>query len=1610
MSTASIKIDQAGKSAGISGKSRDDLDLFTGANPIQIASTDGTAVTIAWTLLDKPPSSVATIANPAIATTTFNADVSGSYFLQLSVDGGGSPGQIQRLVAAVQIPLPVWVTGALDAPKLRIPAKGETIEFNVNSSPLTGANTRGWAEEMDEWFRSITQYAFGVAIQALTVPVTGTGYNTFFTINFGSGFSVSDAGGGVLNVTQSGGSAITPANYTVNLPGGPFTVLDIESYFVDPTGSNIYNNLGNSNWEASGGNAQLVVHSGHHQKFHHNPGIYNDGSATLGFAATINTGSNPMTVTFSDLGGTQIATTDGRTTKPGVLGAGPHINLSAPASPRLFDWTVNPGTLQPEATQLIAVAASINIEGLIVDVSTNHPAGTLGLTFSASGWRWAGGRFVPALGAPGVLRLFHADAVNYVDIYQRVTNPSNGTDNWTITAPVQTLQRLGRALYWMNGSTAEWGYSLGGIRRFIDYRQTGFIGETELQPIALARIDQTGADLQMGSGVVFTRCQTNSVTATSDIFADSFGLTATGVAVPNDGSAIEGGHCWISGRRYTLLGTTAITAIPGIGSAGYKVIWVEVSADGKSVSLQSAAATDPINALLLTIVNSVDTQPPFTKDSSGGAPRKKCPLWFGRFDGTNLLGVGRVDLRRDVAYLGEWTVGTRSFYSATSLDSPASHQPLGRTSTVPIDAGALGVEFESIAAALAWHAVLTGGAFATNANNLLVTGGRRECFSSHVKVIRDTFETYPICLWNNCEIRGFGKPNVRLMARSAVTGFGSQPGYLWLGSDSYTDGTGTGNQLAYNIQINGCTFVVNDPTADGQTSAEIMRLYSPAWNSAAFGAITPQSGMQDITIENNRFTVRDDTSSLASTIFAGIRFVGEVGPGGAGNHVGTFHRIAIRKNNLGGDYATRAGSKTCLALGITGSFQIPINGELNQQVEISDNTIRAYSQGIRTVEGATGIDKLEIRDNSIVANGLNGVGIYIGLSDDFAVNRNTISVSDPTGQDGIFIFNGSAGSSNGRIFDNRVNGPAQSTPTGSGIAVGDSLNTRIERNTISGWKFGIAYYAVENCVNNIIRGNNVVNLIANAETFGVWISATIVQYTVIDDNYLTGHRVGIHFPFVTGANVKHVTIKKNTIIGQVQASVPSGSTTVRGIFVGILTALGYDQAINIQDNFVRDCLGQSADSTDPIGAPGGGVVVWANSPQSGILNGLVVDGNEIVMATNTGGSRFLSPEGCWGIYTNLSLMGGSVKNNTISVDDAVIISTSSAGDGGISIGAGVVTAGGSLTTGAAISDNTVTWSSGSHTLLAATAGIRVVGDQSHVKISDNCLLLQSGTDFGGVIWGRLHGIVIDASIANNMFIPVATNDQIINNKIDANVTIVSANAKGSVGCPIWSRFNSVGLRINDNQISGNWHHNPDATTAAAESPRWAGIAVGVDGGTVTTNCQINGNSVVIDDSSAGAGGVNLVAGIRVGGALSSNLGSGANLQINNNLVEVNISISSPNASAESGGIVIGGNGDPGSTFNLQINDNMVNRTEPTTLNVPGIFVHGWCHLEANNNHVLGHGVDDLKDVNVGSSMPVSNRWSLNRFGTPAAPGAATFGSHCVPDPAGGSNWSGVGFI
>lgn len=119
------------------------INIVAPGAPIDIPA--GTVVTVEaspagagsylWEFLDKPEGSAAAFLDPAAESTTFLADVEGSYFLRLTVDGT----DVAQAIAAVPFITPLG--------PVRIPAAGETFEVDA---------LKGWARALQKALKLAT--------------------------------------------------------------------------------------------------------------------------------------------------------------------------------------------------------------------------------------------------------------------------------------------------------------------------------------------------------------------------------------------------------------------------------------------------------------------------------------------------------------------------------------------------------------------------------------------------------------------------------------------------------------------------------------------------------------------------------------------------------------------------------------------------------------------------------------------------------------------------------------------------------------------------------------------------------------------------------------------------------------------------------------------------------------------------------------------------------------------------------------------------------------------------------------------------------------------------------------------------------------------------------------------------------------------------------------------------------------------------------------------------------------------------------------------------------------------------------------------------------------
>lgn len=160
--TLAITINQSGKSAGVAGQAREDLDTGTA---VSVASSGGPFLAYEWTFIAKPIDIVAgaqatsLMSTPTATSTLINPiDVAGTYEVQLAVDSGSGLGALDTDVVRI-----TFFAGAPGVPlnpdpaelPRRGPAFSEMLEHNVPDVIEPSGNTQGWSREWFRWFAAI---------------------------------------------------------------------------------------------------------------------------------------------------------------------------------------------------------------------------------------------------------------------------------------------------------------------------------------------------------------------------------------------------------------------------------------------------------------------------------------------------------------------------------------------------------------------------------------------------------------------------------------------------------------------------------------------------------------------------------------------------------------------------------------------------------------------------------------------------------------------------------------------------------------------------------------------------------------------------------------------------------------------------------------------------------------------------------------------------------------------------------------------------------------------------------------------------------------------------------------------------------------------------------------------------------------------------------------------------------------------------------------------------------------------------------------------------------------------------------------------------------------
>lgn len=138
------------------------IDGVTGSNPpngvaLSLGATitvtnvnNGGEVSYLWEFVDRPENSAAAFASPNVQTTTFVADVEGTYVIRLTVNATLADEAVNTVIAAVYQIL------TLD----RIPGATETTQANT---------VRGWAEAVNRWLKHLDRFRADSGTSVVTI-------------------------------------------------------------------------------------------------------------------------------------------------------------------------------------------------------------------------------------------------------------------------------------------------------------------------------------------------------------------------------------------------------------------------------------------------------------------------------------------------------------------------------------------------------------------------------------------------------------------------------------------------------------------------------------------------------------------------------------------------------------------------------------------------------------------------------------------------------------------------------------------------------------------------------------------------------------------------------------------------------------------------------------------------------------------------------------------------------------------------------------------------------------------------------------------------------------------------------------------------------------------------------------------------------------------------------------------------------------------------------------------------------------------------------------------------------------------------------------------------
>ena len=1592
MANALPKIDQVTKPAGVVLQSRDDLDLFSGLNPIVLTDTGGGSPV--WQILDQPEGAAAVLSAPnAPVCNLTGASVPGTYLIQLTVDGGGLPGQIVQLVVGVQKALPAWLPDT----KLRIPAFGETIQMNVKSSPAAGPNPRGWADELERWFNTVADYGFGVRVKVAGAPF---GTDPFYTVNIVGALSVTDAGGGQVDVNVgSAGSGVSDLQNTgVSLPGGPFSTINMRDENI-PFGGNFYFQQ-DAQFDDQGGNiARLYVTNARHRQLDHAPGFYSSGPAIASLAPTLNNG-NPIPWTFGAIAIADVVTSVGRVLRNADIPAPLGFTIAGPVNWGLYDLVLDVADPSPaiKARTLVTTPSPCPLDMMVVDIDPTHPTGVFTLNVTGAPLNpiasWGNGSPVAIPNSNETVRLY-TPAGNWVDVY--VNNPPgiNTFANWTVNVNFQQKEdrlTLVRAPQWEpGGGPFQWGAGSPGFR---DTRQVGTVGARNLSDSVLATIDRLGGDTRLLTGVVIDS-RGDALTGLEP-FAGGFALIGPAGTPPTIGLGVTGGAVWYRGRRYEVkTGMNFALALPASTSL---MVYARIDPSTLIATLDFQAFADPAVAIY-SLVPGVNGSGPLYSAPQG------VPLYFGTTDGAgNLPAAGRIDLRRDVAHLGDGTVAGRSVHSITA--DPDVVIPYAANPFPGRNDGVFSGEFDSICAALIWQRVQNLTNLPRTPDNLSRGGTSVDNSPLLLRIRRGTFEAYPFTLWGNVTLQGEGNPVVNV----AYSGFG----WVMIGSSPDFFGS-TPNKAVRKVKLDGFTMLAhNVPGNLDSLLGGVIRVVAPEIDAAhpLFVTNAPSATCSDITITNMTINARRGGAVSDGDPFAGIILLASANGGFV---PGCFENIRIENNRIGPSTMDVAVNNPISA------FNTGINISLEpsykrSNIRVAHNTIMARATGLIS----TGEGDVTVENNSFNIYYNAGAAATGASATDTSMRLigNRFDLSNPTLHVGVFL----ADSPNSEVAKNQVN-----------------INGTVSANDVSIWVTGVQPHSTR-IVGNVTRQGYRSIVVEGSESDGV-----VAENDLLCSDILTPvESVGIHLDIADG---QHLDIHSNT---------------VRGFRAGILANLDNDcYRIKIRNNDIFNIPGATDGTLDVAPGQGRGIVVLLNSTAD-LDRHLEIDGNRIVgFALNTGAGDSTYYTGYESYSAGITVspqVGTGIINKGVAIRNNMVTTHLETDNLNQRLRNGVVgiltfgdyyqfeVSGNRITnllgavegpTGGIwyemkgtnpndyshsrdIRDNQITWISACNDTISMgvgvseekqlAAGIMLRGPLLPIQVTNNVIDVQSVLD-NAVYLGYIHGIFMHYEGSGTIKGPKFKGNRI--------TCLNTGNySEGAVG----SGMNLHGptivgsiedMEVSGNEVDGHWQYASPGAFDIADRLSWAGIAIAHVGDESVINSSVKNNRVRIKNG-AGWGRPPLHNGICIGSAEHPALGQGSHhVSVDDNEVTVFTDTTTTVPTYTAAILLVseelGAVSRVVSNY-LAVRGNRVCR-EDVNGNTKGILNRGFGEALFEGNIVKEFaGTNDIEDVNVGGAMVAQNIWTGNRFGSSAIPGTSALGAPPYQPTGAGTNWSGVAFV